>query len=475
MFKKTLLATAILSVAGFANAATMVNYELSTTVVSTDVTAVDVVAATADVVISSEGLAGAGQITHISQAAATDLASTVFASAATTTALFFKNDVTVQSGDFVTIGFPGAKFDTTVSPSIVLLAATTDGGSDDDDIDVTASSLSFIKYEGDTIVFGATTSQPADSVLMLNGVELLASSATSITPSFKATNTTIGDYAQGSAKKSILIKSELANAKVVPTTGAIDGVIDVANERKQFATTPLLDVLTLDTTTTTGITKLAISSLTWDITLTGDLTKLDTDGDLKLETGEGSVVASQAASTKVAADLGSVLFKGVTANAARTFTINLPATAANRSVLTKQSFSASIAANYTATTAKTDVSVITNAAVGSWSLNGSGDDVAFLPFGSAFSQSVTVTNTGTVEGEITIDLTSAGSTHTTTLVSTAAAKSVTDISAEVRAYAAEKGVTGNARLNIVVNSPSTQIEVKAVYYSKSDNDRAVMY
>jgi hypothetical protein len=476
MFKKTLLAAAILSAAGFANAASVVSNTLTITGTGGgDDIAIDVIDQAADVKLSSEGLAGAGKIALIAQTIADDNVTTAFAAGTSNISLYMKNDVAIQNGDFVYITLPGAVFDTAISPSVVELDVVGSANATDDDIDATDSNLSFIKYEGDSIVFGATATVPAGSVLMLNSAAVKTGSAASMTPAFKAVNVTIGDYAAGTAKKSFLVTSELANAKV---STSYDGVIDVSNERKQY-TAPaggdgsFADALTMDLTTT-AVDKLALSALTYDVTITGDFTKLDTDGDMKLEAGEGSLVASQAVTTVAAADLSSVLYTGVTANAARTFTINLPATKANRQVLTTQDFTFAVISDYTATAAKADVAV-TSGAAGKWSLNGSSDSIAFLPFGPAYSQSVTVTNTGTVDGEITIDITSNGTTHTTTLEQTAAAKSVVDISDAVRAWASTNGVSGNARVAVVVNSPSTDISVKGVYYSNTDNDRAVIY
>jgi hypothetical protein len=308
---------------------------------------------------------------------------------------------------------------------------------------------------------------------VLNSVAVKTGSAAAIKPTFKAVNTTIGDYAAGTAAKSILTKSELANVAFV---SSFNGVVDVAIERKQFVVTApdtaFSDTAVLDLTTT-GVDKLAISALTYDVTVTGDFTKLDTDGDMKIEAGEGSITATKTAA--YATDLSSVVFKATNANATETVTINLPAAKADRLTLAPQSYATTITADYTATAATTGVAVLTSAPAGFWTLNGSSDNIAFLPFGSKYSQSVIVTNSGTVSGEITIDITANGSTCTTTLAQTATAKSVVDISAEVRAWAATNAVTGPARVAVVVNSPTADITVKGLYYSESDKDRAVVY
>jgi len=56
----------------------------------------------------------------------------------------------------------------------------------------------------------------------------------------------------------------------------------------------------------------------------------------------------------------------------------------------------------------------------------------------------------------------------------ATAMSVTDITAAVKAVAAANGVEGNAAVTVITNSPSADISVSALYYSKSDKDRGVV-
>ena len=96
-----------------------------------------------------------------------------------------------------------------------------------------------------------------------------------------------------------------------------------------------------------------------------------------------------------------------------------------------------------------------------------------MPFGTEYAQSITVANKGTVEGAITVTLVANGNTYTKTLSAVAAAKSVTNISLEVAAFAAESGVTGNAYVNVVANAPAGNIAVKGVYYHKASADRVL--
>jgi hypothetical protein len=212
-------------------------------------------------------------------------------------------------------------------------------------------------------------------------------------------------------------------------------------------------------------------------TLNADFNFMDDDADFAVETGNS--VASTGTTT-YGADLLSV--KDVTATASAmdgsgahaevaTYTITVDGTR----LLTTQAFTVDSVLEYdTALAAKKSVTYAAKAA-GSWSLNGSSDDIAFLPFGTDYAQSITVTNTGSVSGEVTIDLTAGGTTYTTTLTGMAVAKTVTNISAEVAAFALASGIDGDARIKVVVNAPSASIKVKGLYYHKPSQDRVLTY
>jgi hypothetical protein len=221
--------------------------------------------------------------------------------------------------------------------------------------------------------------------------------------------------------------------------------------------------------------------------LNGDLSFLDADADGKLDTGTSITVADDAVATTatgvtVAADMQSVSFTsaspafallgtGSVANDRQVaFTISsdgvrvIPATAFTIDAAMAYTDAATLGRSYAAA----------GISAGAWSLNGDGATISFLPFGDAFSQSVTVTNTGTVDGTISVDWTYNGVTTPTTLTSIAVANSVTDISSELRTMAASAGIVGNAGLAIIVNSPQGQIQIDALYYSKADGDRGVV-
>jgi hypothetical protein len=110
----------------------------------------------------------------------------------------------------------------------------------------------------------------------------------------------------------------------------------------------------------------------------------------------------------------------------------------------------------------------------SWTLNGSDVTIPYMPFGSAYAQSITMTNSGTVVGDITATFTANGKTYDAVSVGTAAAKSVTNVGSAVNAAATALGLK-DAQVQLSVTSPSADIEVVAIYYSKADGDRVQTY
>ncbi|TMP68180.1 hypothetical protein CWC05_23535, partial [Pseudoalteromonas ruthenica] len=86
-----------------------------------------------------------------------------------------------------------------------------------------------------------------------------------------------------------------------------------------------------------------------------------------------------------------------------TLTANVKGEAAKGSVITApQSFTLASTAVNAGSTASV---VIAAKDAGKFTLDGSNDDITFMPFDSQYAQSINVTNTGTVVGAITVSLT----------------------------------------------------------------------
>ena len=218
---------------------------------------------------------------------------------------------------------------------------------------------------------------------------------------------------------------------------------------------------------------------------------METDGDAGIDAGELAAAfaatgaadtytsAIDAAGTKITVTVADAAAANTVEAMTATFTnAGLSVTATPNSKLPTQviTLDSTIKYNTAAPAAATKVTATAQAA-GSWTLNGSNDDIAFLPFGSDYAQSITVTNTGSVAGAITVDLTAGGKTYTKTLTAVADAKSVTNISLEVAAFAAASGITDNARIKVVVNAPdaNNEIQVKGLYFHKPTTDRVLTY
>jgi hypothetical protein len=108
--------------------------------------------------------------------------------------------------------------------------------------------------------------------------------------------------------------------------------------------------------------------------------------------------------------------------------------------------------------------------LGSWELNGSDVAIPYMPFGPNFASAISVTNTGSFEGDIMVSFTANGKTTDLETIGSSTAKSVVNIGAAVSALAITKGLS-QAQVNIVVKAPQNDIKVTAIYYVKGDQDR----
>jgi hypothetical protein len=108
--------------------------------------------------------------------------------------------------------------------------------------------------------------------------------------------------------------------------------------------------------------------------------------------------------------------------------------------------------------------------LGSWSLNGSELTVPYMPFGSAYAQAISITNGGSIGGEITVSFTANGETTDPITVGTSAPKTVVNIGKDVADAAIAAGLK-EAQVNIIVKAPSADVKATAIYYAKADQDR----
>jgi len=205
-------------------------------------------------------------------------------------------------------------------------------------------------------------------------------------------------------------------------------------------------------------------------TLNGDFSFLDVDGDGTLEAGEGSIAGAGGAGAKVvvAKGLQSVSITDA-AVGTKTFTVTLPADA-KKAVVPAQSFTADVTVAYTNDAAKAGSTSVSGLKAGSWTLDGTDLSLQFMPFGSQYANSVTITNLSAIDGDVTVSITANGKTTTPTVVGTAKAKSVSQFGKEIAAIAAANGIT-EGYVSVTVNADN--VEIVGVYYAKADGDRVL--
>lgn len=395
-----------------------------------------------------------------------NLGNSILAPADLTSALTTTVGTAYIVNDVVTFTVSGATFDITSTPTLV-------GGS---------ATYNFIDYSGTNIArfrVAVADASAADTIVLAGWSLKTAGAADKSKITFTSTalssNATIGAYdTTATAADSFTFGKQLTT-----TTTKLNGEVSTGKGRAEFTSSANQDVLTIANVNNAGVDALTINKAVHVVTgnfsyvIDYDATANGGDADGVMDAGE---IAS--AVTNTGCTSGVVTFNtGLTAltmtdtggiAASCAIELNNVGNAAGGSVIVSpQSFT--VASTYT--DASSNAITVGASGAGSFTLDGSGADIAFLPFGSEYAQSITVTNSGTVVGAITVDLTAAGTTYTKTLTAIADAKSVTNISLEVAAFAAESGITGNARVNVTVNAPNTV--VKAVYYHKADGDRVL--
>lgn len=379
------------------------------------------------------------------------------------------------TNDLIYVTVAGATFDTTINPT---LTATTAG----------AGTADFIDYlDANTMRFRiATADWAANDTLSVDTFDLKTSSPTKdskVTFSAKAVsvNPLIGEYDKSTTNLDLFTFQN----QMSTTITKLDGEVSTGAGRAEFTASANKDTLKIASVDNAGVDQLTLTKVTHVITgdfgwmMDYDATAAGGDADGVLEAGELAVAATTVMgaaaggadavvytlnSTMTELTATDTLAGGIDADI--TVELNNRGNALGGSALTApQSFS--MTSTYTD---GTNSFAEANAA-GAWTLDGSVGKTGFLPFGSDYAQSITVTNTGSVVGAITVDLTYNGMKYTKTLTATAAAKSVTNISLEVAAFAAESGVTGNAQVTVTTNAPG--IIVEGLYFHKPTADREI--
>jgi hypothetical protein len=383
-------------------------------------------------------------------------------------------------GDTFTVTLSGAEFDTTSAPSIGFAGFT-----NNPTVGLLTKTASTATYRVTAVPVPVEVFSGKDFVL--TGALLKTTSVTSATSnidlSYAAkTSTGLDLDTTGTPKATVVTAKPQFSSSV---TKALNAVIDVENERKQFTAgddSITTDVLTITPASDASATVHPGTYTGATYAIKGNFSWMETDGDAGIDAAElaAAFAATGGADTytsaiNTAADTITVTVADAGGNTPEvmtgTFTI-LGKAVATAPVLSTQTYTVDATIKYaTAASVASTKASQSGASLGSWTLNGFDEDIVFMPFDSQYAQSITVSNTGSVAGAITVDITANGQTYTKTLSAVAATKATTNISAEVKAFAAASGVTGNANIKIVVNSPSGDIAITGVYYHKADADR----
>lgn len=317
----------------------------------------------------------------------------------------------------------------------------------------------------DTVPSGGTV---AGDVVEFNAIPLLLSSSeVGSKVSVTASILTASDVVVSSTTSVLTEAAEVVDQFELTVSEKADALIDVANARLTFPSKVKTD--TIEITAASAGSGATATSLA--VTVKGDFAN-----DISsLKDGTNTYVVNaektQASFTYTGSTTPSVAT--TTADAAVT---TLTATVDGVNAIEARTFSVDATLGYTdAESAVRSLALLSGAAAGAWSLNGDGSaHVSFMPFNSDWSQSVSVQNNGAVDGEISIDWYTAAGKVTTVLATQAAAYAVTDISPELKTVAAANGITGNAAFDVVVNSPDGQINVTAVAFHNATKDRLLV-
>ncbi|TMN35994.1 hypothetical protein [Pseudoalteromonas sp. S2755] len=242
-----------------------------------------------------------------------------------------------------------------------------------------------------------------------------------------------------------------------------DGTVDVAQLRKGFEKTGGVEQIPAPSfvvaENATDIATIADDNV--ELTLKGDFT-----GVSKVTVKDNAAAADE---LKIAADAKSATGKTGAALVAGTYTINFELPAADKRVALTAPQDFTLDVNVLEGTTKSSA-LVSGSVASSWKLNGDSEFVEIMPFSDVYSRAIMVTNNGTVEGDIMVELYSGGKMVATKKVGTAAKYAVTNVTAAVDALAKENEITGVAGIRVTTNAPAANIEVSALYYNKDVQD-----
>lgn len=384
-------------------------------------------------------------------------------------------DVTVvlgrdySAGDIITVTFTGA-----------------DVVTEDEDGDAIAiadpnTSLEFLGYQDNAVRYLVTedfAEGDADATFTLEDVMLDISGAADkgtvkVTAAGRV-DTVDGpiDVDKSAAGTAYTFAAELSSK----VSTKFDAVVDVNAQRQEFVGGGTQDTLTVETTL--AATDMGVTTVEQEFTVYGDFSYLDADGDGELGGADDGTITIGGTAAEVAEDFMSAsLDVDLAAATAGTYSVSVVVEGPEDTVIPDQSFMVSTDVVYESpadATKELSTSTLDKAAAGSWTLNGAKAHIPLMYVGSNYAQAVTVSNTSTQTGGVDVTVYVGDDAVTFEGVATVMAEGVTDISAAVKQAIIDAGITsGVVAFDVVVNTPSTATEIKALYFTKSDGDRVL--
>ncbi|MGJ8680083.1 hypothetical protein [Paraglaciecola sp.] len=447
MFKKTLVALALTGLAGAASASTIITSKITyseegiantkTFDLDTDTTTVSTVSSTAGSVIVAVGI-----------------------------------DNGYAIGDQITFTFPNNVFDISTSATLAIDSVGT----------ASTITVGTPQYSnGNSVSFTISAVGSGASAVALTGLAtefilggiILEDDGLSDGDDVDVDYSVISSVNNGAYEEKSGTIAEVKEELSVKVTTALNGIINVSEDREEFTvadSTVEQDTLVI-TPAVAGYTLPATPSKVV-YTVNGDFSFVDTDSDGDADLAVAITGGTSISGADFADDFQSYEFTDTTAAPAA---VTVEFTAADETVIPTGSFTVDAEVAYAPDTGSATSKSFDGISAGEWKLDGTESEINFLPLdNNKFALLVSVANTGSVDGEITIDIITEGMTYSKAIDTVATAKSVTNIGPDIAAFAAEEGLTGFAHVNVVVNSPSADIETKAFYLSRSDKDRAVV-
>jgi hypothetical protein len=329
-----------------------------------------------------------------------------------------------------------------------------------------------VKYSGSNTAFEisgtSNASMANDTQIVLTGMQIVPGSVKAGATSTITMNvlSSLGASIDSATGKLGTFINELSS-KVTDKIGAAK--IDVSKDSKILVGTAS-DSIALSISYTPADFNSLSAVLTNSVTLGGDFSWMYDASNAHIASTVSAVSGFDFSSAAVAPNASSAFTVLSSANSISTDTFESVITPnlSNGSIPTTK-YSVDVASKVGTTTLYS-----ASYDLGSWTLNGSDVTIPYMPFGSAYASSITMTNSGSVVGDITATFTANGKTYDAVNVGTAAAKSVTNIGSAVAAAANALGLK-DAQVQLSVTSPSSDIKVVAIYYSKADGDRVQTY